>query len=230
MKPLHFLIVEDSPYDVELVCQWLKHEFKGCDLTCVGSVRDALDYFAVGRYAASFVNLTLQHNRLAGIEVIKRFRERETDLPIYVVTGADDERIRRLAIAAGTTGFFLKDFNGTEAQIVRTAILGRKASLEKGGAVNKSWRTTVWGLVAALGTALSGIPMALLALKGTGPEMAEIVSALPSKLLAYSIFIGMVLAPVGLAMMGKSGRDQKEAEKHWEGYKKTGNTEFINKP
>ena len=226
---LRFLIVEDSPYDVEMICQWLKREFKGCDLTCVDSVRDALEYFTVGRYAAAFVNLTLQHNRVGGIEVIKRFREQETDLPVYVVTGAEDERIRRMALKAGATGFFLKDFNGTEGQIVRTAILGRKASLEKGVGVNKSWRTTFWGGFAALGSALSGIPMALFAMKSAMPEMADVVNALPPKLLAYSIFIGMIFVPVGLAMMGKSGRDQKEAEKFWIEQKKTTDTTFLEK-
>jgi CheY-like chemotaxis protein len=220
-SPLHFLIVEDVPWEAELVCRWLKKSFR-CEFTCVDRRSEAVRVFRPGRFSAAFVNLCLQHNRTAGLDVIQELRRAQPDLPIIVVSGHDEERLRRRAIECGVEGFFNKEFDSIDAQLVVNLLRLRFAAYQRGRLhVAKSWRTTMWGSVAALGGILFAVPTALILVKSQMPEMAEIVNSIPPKVLGYCILLGAILGPFGTQMMGKVGRDQKEAEKFWEEHSKT---------
>jgi CheY-like chemotaxis protein len=144
-----FLIVEDSTIDTELLVKWLERYFE-CRVFCVANAVQAFIAFTPGRYHAVFLNLKLGAEPLAGLEVLKAIRDQELDLPVFIVTGYESEESRRLAIRTGATGFFGKDFNGTEAISVRHLIKMRAKAYEKGTKVKKNWKTSGAGLAQIL--------------------------------------------------------------------------------
>lgn len=147
-----FLIVEDSRDDAELLVQWLQKRFEA-QVICVPSAEKAYEQAQCGKFQAVFVNLKLGPDKLAGIPVIRFFRMMETDLPIFVVTGYEDEHARTAAIAAGADGFFGKEYTPTDAYAVERCIQMRLSAIKKGRGM-KSWRTTLWGAIAIAGGAV----------------------------------------------------------------------------
>lgn len=128
-----FLIVEDVQTDAELISIWLERFH--ADIICVPNVEQALDWSKKRRFHAVFINMCLGpssvlENRLKGLEVIKHYREREKDLPIYVVSGFDDPETKVKARQAGATWFFSKDANSADTQYIETHLRERLATLE----------------------------------------------------------------------------------------------------
>lgn len=197
-----FLIVEDAQFDAEFIAEWLHRQFGESSLHLTANVMDAISQFRPGWYQAAFINLKLSGDPVAGIGLLKRFRKQEPDLPIFVVTGADSEDMRRLAIAAGATGFFSKDFDGTEAQCVRNTIRLRNEAVQRGRNMRRSWRTTLSGACTATGMAMFGGPMAISATK----------FEVPTAMMNVCIWGGLILTVLGIFFGHLFAADKRELE------------------
>lgn len=181
-----FLLVEDSVIDTELVCHWLHREFPDANIVCASKASDGLENFKPGVYSAGFINLKLQGDPYAGLEVIRKIRKQEADLPLFVVTGAETEELRQLAVRAQATGFFSKDFDGSEAISVRNIIEFRNAAQDKGRNMNviKSWisnKHTSSASLVALGLGVAAI---------IWPEYKEKLDAIFKLAVTYGLLMG----------------------------------------
>jgi DNA-binding response OmpR family regulator len=203
MKPRpFFLIVEDSPWDAEFTVRWLQPRFGHTTLVCVATEAEAYRAGAERTFAAVFVNLKLGHNRFAGLQVIEWFRERFADVPVFVVSGADDERSRELANRAGAAGFFSKDFNSRDVAAVENVIQLRLAALEKGKTMKHKW-TTIGGTVTNIGSALIGLAIV--------PGSTSMTAAEDMK---WVLIAGFVLQIVGQQISSGSAADAKVVNEH----------------
>lgn len=203
------LIVEDSKEDTELLINALSSLPVMCDSVSSGTVGKIL--FEKNKYDVVLINLTLPD--MDGVDVIRWMREKRSDVLLVVVTGSEDPKKKSGAILAGASNFCVKPFGGTDAQAVLNLLSMRLASYKK-GKISKSPRTTIWGTLAGLGHALWGAPAAFLIAKANIPGMDGV--QINPHVLGYCLLIGVILGSISPMMMGKSARDQAEAEKFWE--------------
>ncbi len=165
MVQIHFLILEDSLLDTELLVASLADY--GAALSCYSRTEPVLKIEDVEQFTAAFINLKIGEDTMAGIPVIRHLRSRSEDIPIIVISGADDEEMKDLALRAGANEFFVKDFHGLDKIKVKRLIELRFAALNKGFATGKLQRLKdpkVWflGLVAgAVGAFWGAVESAL---------------------------------------------------------------------
>lgn len=201
MSQKRFLIIEDSQHDAEFILRWLERFH--ADTVCVPSFEDALLY-EDEKWHAVFVNLKLGPDEMAGIEVIRHFRRRELDLPIFVVTGYETEQARQAAIRAGASGFFGKDYRSIDGFAIETVLATRGAAVRRGEANRvKSWHTTIGGALAGLGTFLWGVPVAL----NQFPDVA-----LPTETAKWLILSGIIASGAGVFFTGLFARSHKVSD------------------
>jgi CheY-like chemotaxis protein len=194
---LRFLIVEDSVEDAELLVRWLERYFE-CRIVCVPNAIQAIIEFSPGRYHAVFLNLKLGPDRIGGIEILKHIRTRELDLPVFIVTGFEAEDARRLAIQSGATGFFGKDFNGTEAISVRTLIKMRAKAYEKGTKVKRNWKTSGAGIAQIL--------------IGLGAVLDKYLDGNPTTMPDWAIAGALIAGGIGHLFAADASKKQKSEE------------------
>jgi CheY-like chemotaxis protein len=78
----------------------------------------------IGLHEFDIVLLDFNMPRLSGLEMLKRLRRVETDLPIVVITGIADPTVNRAVKEAGATGVYgkpisLKELTGIVSQFAR---------------------------------------------------------------------------------------------------------------
>jgi CheY-like chemotaxis protein len=78
----------------------------------------------IGLHSFDIVLLDLNMPRMSGLEMLKRLRSIEADLPIVVITGIADPSINRAIREAGASGVFgkpisLKELTGIVSQFAR---------------------------------------------------------------------------------------------------------------
>ncbi len=105
-KPDKVLYVEDSPDDADLVTFFLGK--RGVDVHTVGTASDALNCLA--DYDPDVVLVDLNLPDMSGIKLIGALREKNTSVPIVVVTAEDAEDAQEKALRAGATAFLRKPF------------------------------------------------------------------------------------------------------------------------
>lgn len=128
MSLLHLLIVEDNPADRELLERELHNLPVSWVMVSTGEL--GLAAFSKERFDVLLVNLLLP--TMSGIAVIRWCRDHENRdirlIPIYVITGADDERLKNHALASGADGIFKKPYSDSENQLIWQMVLRRKLS------------------------------------------------------------------------------------------------------
>lgn len=193
-----FLVVEDSAFDREFLVRWLER-FKA-EIICVVDAQGAYNRSRDGKFTAIFINLKLGNDPMAGIAVVRHFSNLDPGMPIFIVTGAEDEQAKVSAVMAGATGFFNKDYSETDAKVVETVLNMRQMALIEGGRRGtKSYRTTISGAFAAMGTFLWGAPLGL-------TQFPEI--SLPKDVARWCIIIGLFASAVGIFCASLFARDK----------------------
>ena len=52
--------------------------------------------------------------RMNGLQLLEKVKQEQPDLPVVIVTGYRDDRVRERALRAGAAGFFYKPFSDLE--------------------------------------------------------------------------------------------------------------------
>jgi len=113
LAKMRILIVDDESRNVALLEAMLSDAGYG-SISSVTDSRKALDTCAV--FEPDLVLLDLMMPPPDGFEILESLRspERESFLPVIVLTADANEEARRRALAAGATDFLLKPFDQTE--------------------------------------------------------------------------------------------------------------------
>ncbi|MBO9713532.1 ATP-binding protein [Sphingomonas sp.] len=100
------LLVEDNPGDAELIADVLAAAGSGMQVTHVPRLADARAALHGGQFDAVLLDLHLPDGE--GVESVKRLRVDRPDVPILVMTGADNEALALDCIAAGAQTYIAK--------------------------------------------------------------------------------------------------------------------------
>ncbi|HTT15501.1 MAG TPA: response regulator [Thermoplasmata archaeon] len=107
VPPLRLLIVDDNPADARLVELTLGQEAPGAyRVERAGRIADALDRFDAEPVAAVLLDLGLPDSR--GTDGLRRLRARAPEVPVVVLSGAEDPEIARAAYSAGAQDYQVK--------------------------------------------------------------------------------------------------------------------------
>lgn len=103
--PINVLLVEDNVADAYLIWKFLSDE-SNISLTHVERLDDAIDSLQQTRFDAILLDLTLPDSR--NLETVRGMHEADTELPIIVLTGLDDEEIAIAALREGAQDYLVK--------------------------------------------------------------------------------------------------------------------------
>ncbi len=100
------LAVDDSEPMRQLVSQTLKTG--GHEVVLAVDGPNALAIFAAEKFDLVITDINMPG--MDGIELVRRMRERDTEIPILALTTEGDESFRRRGEAAGVDGWIVKPF------------------------------------------------------------------------------------------------------------------------
>ncbi len=119
----HVLVVDDDPTVSDVVRRYLEHADYGVTLAADGIA--ALD--AVASRRPDLVVLDLMLPGLDGLEVCRRLRERDPELPIVMLTALGDEADRVVGLSLGADDYVTKPFSPRELVLRVQSVLRRAA-------------------------------------------------------------------------------------------------------
>ncbi len=108
-KPFIALIAEDDAVVRVLLRNILKQ--KGCQCIEAADGKQAEEIFQVNQKAISFVFLDIQMPLQDGIQTLKKMRELDSGVPIYILTGQADRQTLKKCMSHKIDGFFPKPFD-----------------------------------------------------------------------------------------------------------------------
>lgn len=109
--PLHLLLVEDNPMDVELMQAMLEQLARDSlnpvtiTVTPVETLQQAIDSCS-NEFDGVLLDLTLPDSR--GIDTVSRFVEQAHRVPVIVLTGTNDEQLATAAVQKGAQDYLIK--------------------------------------------------------------------------------------------------------------------------
>ena len=118
---MHVMIVDDNPDARELLSEQLR--VLGIPSSICHDGREAVERYPRERPEAVMMDIAM--TRLDGLEATLQIRRMDPEACIYVVTAYSEEMLRRASVAAGASGFYLKDnLDPLFAQLVRRLRIG----------------------------------------------------------------------------------------------------------
>jgi signal transduction histidine kinase len=103
---MRFLVIDDSPYDRELIIRKLQDEFRDATFVEIGRQADFEEAMAQNDFDAVLVDYGLKWTN--GLEILKKHRARFPDLPIVMVTDTGSEEVAAEGMKAGLSDYVLK--------------------------------------------------------------------------------------------------------------------------
>ncbi len=103
--PIPVLLVEDNTADAYLIFRLLAAETH-VSVTRVERLADAVSRLKESHFAAILLDLSLPDSR--GIETVKQMHAANTELPIIILTGLDDEAVAIAALREGAQDYLVK--------------------------------------------------------------------------------------------------------------------------
>ncbi len=119
----HVLVVDDDPTVSDVVRRYLEHADLGVTLASDGAA--ALDAVALRR--PDLVVLDLMLPGIDGLEVCRRLREQDPELPIVMLTALGDEADRVVGLSLGADDYVTKPFSPRELVLRVQSVLRRAA-------------------------------------------------------------------------------------------------------
>jgi DNA-binding response OmpR family regulator len=115
------LLVDDEPHIIQLAKMYLERE--GFRTYSVGDGKQALE--AIPAIKPNLMVLDVMLPELDGIEVCRKLRAQENDLPIIMLTARDEDVDKILGLEMGADDYLTKPFNPRELTARVKAILRR---------------------------------------------------------------------------------------------------------
>ena len=134
-EKLPILLVEDEPHIAEGLIYNLQAE--NYQITHVESGEDALLQLASGSFALLILDLMLPG--IDGLEVCRRIRRQDLQLPILMLTARGDEQDRIAGLSEGADDYLAKPFNLKEF-LLRVNALLRRSNWQQPVAANTHYR------------------------------------------------------------------------------------------
>ncbi len=103
---MRFLIIDDNPYDRELIMRKLQNEFSDTTYVEISRQEDFDEAMAQHDFDVVLVDYGLKWTN--GLEVLKKLRTRFPDLPIVMVTDTGNEEVAAEGMKAGLSDYVLK--------------------------------------------------------------------------------------------------------------------------
>src|SRR5947209_9082757 len=103
---MRFLIIDDSPYDRELIIRKLQDEFRDTTFIEVSRQADFEEAMAQGDFDVVLVDYGLKWT--TGLDILKKLRTRFPDAPIVMVTDTGNEEVAAEGMKAGLSDYVLK--------------------------------------------------------------------------------------------------------------------------
>lgn len=149
-----WLIVEDVDHDLELLLREL--EPFGARFITAQSIAQAKRRLEFGDYQIAFINLDLPDNPNRGpdLGLVHWIRAKWPALPIIVVSGHSDPKVRNAALAAGAVYFFDKTFDRASNPQIANLLEQLTRAEERGKVPPRNWRTTSCSIVCIIAGAL----------------------------------------------------------------------------
>lgn len=107
-RPLQVLVVDDHPVVAEGWGRIIRTRF-ACEITAAASASEGWRAWRQRRPNLMVVDLSIGHNKIAGIRLIERLRRVDPDLPILVFTMHRSPVLARRALSSGANGIINKD-------------------------------------------------------------------------------------------------------------------------
>jgi DNA-binding response OmpR family regulator len=124
------LVVDDDPTVSDVVRRYLEQD--GCQVRLVGDGASALSAVAADR--PDLVVLDLMLPGLDGLEVCRRLRRDEPDLPIVMLTALGEETDRVVGLELGADDYVTKPFSPRELVLRVRSVLRRAGGPSDGAA------------------------------------------------------------------------------------------------
>ena len=118
---MNILVVEDEPFDLELIVWSLRDGGDHVDLVATGE--EALIAVRSEQYDVLVLDLMLPD--MSGIEVVRRLRAEKRGVPVMMLTGTSAVETRVEALDAGADDYLTKPFELTELR-ARLRALSRR--------------------------------------------------------------------------------------------------------
>ena len=113
------LLVDDEPAILDILKEYLKqNRYRSVVAT---SAEEALELFGNNRIDAVVTDIMLP--KMDGIELMKKIKEQNPNMPVIVITGFSGRFTPQDVIAMGADGFFAKPFNNIELSYKLRTIL-----------------------------------------------------------------------------------------------------------
>lgn len=103
---MRFLIIDDSPYDRELIIRKLQHEFHDTEYREISRKTEFTQALSQDNFDAVLVDYALKWT--TGLDLLKELRTRFPDLPVIMVTDTGNEEIVAEGMKAGLSDYVLK--------------------------------------------------------------------------------------------------------------------------
>ena len=175
------------------------------DIDVVGEAADGGEAIALaGRLRPDVVLMDVRMPGLQGVEATRTLRSRHPDVRVLILTTFDDERYVFDGLAAGASGYLLKDVSGEElAAAVRTvasggAVIGPAVAGKVLGRVARS-TSSAPGSDAGLLEPLNARELEILAAIGEGCSNAEIARRLGLAEGTVKNYVSRILQKTGCA-------------------------------
>jgi PAS domain S-box-containing protein len=105
-QPLKILLIDNSPYDRNLVPDALEKEGEGFELTQAASQEDFEAAMAEGGFETVLSELNVPG--FEGLQVLDAVHAKDPELPVVIVTGSGSEEFAAEAMGRGAAGYVIK--------------------------------------------------------------------------------------------------------------------------
>ena len=106
-KTIRVLYVEDNPDHALLIGRSLEREDPGLEIVSVTSAEEALRLLEEGEYDVILSDYLLGPG-LSGLDLLKKVRERDTEIPFVILTGQGSEEVASEALRMGADDYIIK--------------------------------------------------------------------------------------------------------------------------
>ena len=109
---LRILLVEDSEHDRLAFRRAFKKAQFPCEITIYGRAEEAIKYLYTNHSSFNLVVIDYSLPGMSGLDLCRELLEKETPLPLVIITGGGSEQLAIEALKAGVDDYIVKDTGG----------------------------------------------------------------------------------------------------------------------